>query len=99
MNIYFILTYYEPSKSENVYVYNILQHCFEPFITVFSSYLKLKFVIDLPLLSQVVVSQFSLVLIFFLYVFSTSDLHPDRVDEEPEEDVDQADEEDVEEVK
>ena len=99
MNIYFILTYYEIPKSENVYVYNILQHCFEPFITVFSSYPKLKFVIDIPLRSQFLVSQFFLTLIFFLYVFSTSDLHPDRVDEEPEEDVDDADEEDVEEVK
>ena len=80
-------------------MYNILQHCFEPFITVFSSYPKLKFVIHLPLLSQFLVSQFSLVLNFFLCVFSTFDPHPDRVDEEPEEDVDDADEEDVEEVK
>ena len=80
-------------------MYNILQQCFEPFTTIFCSYPKLKFVIDLPLLPQFLVSQFSLVLIFFLYVFSTSDLHPDRVYEEPEEDVDDADEEDVEEVK
>ena len=80
-------------------MYDILQHCFEPFMRVLSSYPKLKFVITLPLLSQFLFSQFSLVLIFFLCVFSTSDLHPDRVDEEPEEDVDDADEEDVEEVK
>ena len=80
-------------------MYNILQHCFELFTTVLCSYPKLKFVIHLPLLSQFLVSRFSLILIFFLCVFGTSDLHPDRVDEEPEEDVDDADEKDVEEVK